>query len=403
MLFGMSSRASGNVQDLRRNNRDVLLGIIRAGGPTHRAELARRSGLSRSAVSAIVMDLLNENVLAPVVPRTGAVVGRRGELLTLASEAGLLAGIDYSLGAVHVVVTNLEHVVVGERVRPLDAGAQWPERLDEGIAALREVLAECGPPGEALRGVGLGIPDPVDLQSGTIGRARSGATWTKARAAEVLSERVGVPVAMDNTAHLAALAEVAWGAATRVRNMIYVKMSYGVGAGFLINGEIYRGSIGAAGELGHVSIDDSGPACPCGNRGCLELYVGGTALLDLLRPAIGDQVTLDELVGATVDGHRVARRLVSDAGATTGRVLASVCNLLDPELVVIGGDLADAGDVLLNPLRTSLARHAVGIIGSHVKVVAAGLGRRAGALGGIALLRQNLQNSDADRGSGASR
>jgi predicted NBD/HSP70 family sugar kinase len=104
-----------------------------------------------------------------------------------------------------------------------------------------------------------------------------------------------------------------------------------------------------------------------------------------------------------VDGHRVARRLVSDAGATTGRVLASVCNLLDPELVVIGGDLADAGDVLLNPLRTSLARHAVGIIGSHVKVVAAGLGRRAGALGGIALLRQNLQNSDADRGSGASR
>jgi predicted NBD/HSP70 family sugar kinase len=397
----MSSATTGSVRDLRRNNRGLILQILRERGPVHRAELARRSGLSRSAVSAIVLDLLNENVLMPVVPRAGAAVGRGGELLTFAPGNGLLAGIDYSLGAVCVVVTDLSHAVVGEQVRQLEAGAEWPERLDQGISALSEVLAGCAPHGRTLRGVGLGIPDPIDLQSGTIGHARSGPTWTNARAREVLSERVGVPVALDNTAHLAALAEVVWGVATGARNMIYVKMSHGVGAGFLINGEIYRGSIGAAGELGHVSIDDNGPACPCGNRGCLELYVGGTALLELLMPVWSGQVTLGDLVSAATEGHRVARRLISDAGATTGRVLASVCNLLDPDLIVIGGDLADAGDLLLDPLRASLTRHAVGIVSSHVKVVPAALGHRGGALGGIVLLRQNLPGLDDLRGARA--
>jgi predicted NBD/HSP70 family sugar kinase len=393
-LVGMSSGIAGNVRDLRRNNRGLVLQILREHGPMHRAELARRSGLSRSAMSGIVLDLLNENVLMPVVPRTGTAVGRGGELLTFASGNGLLAGIDYSLGAVCVVVTDLSHAVVGEQIRQLEAGAEWPERLDQGIFALGEVLAGCAPHGGTLRGVGLGIPDPVDLQSGTIGHARSGPTWTGARARQVLSEQVGVPVVLDNTSHLAALAEVIWGSAAGVQNMIYVKMSHGVGAGFLINGEIYRGSIGAAGELGHVSIDDNGPACPCGNRGCLELYVGGTALLELLKPGWSSQVSLGDLIGAAIDGHRVARRLISDAGATTGRVLASVCNLLDPDLIVIGGDLPDAGDLLLDPLRASLTKHAVGIIGSHVKVVPAALGHRGGALGGIALLRQHLQGPD---------
>jgi predicted NBD/HSP70 family sugar kinase len=395
----MSSATTGSVRDLRRNNRGLVLQILRERGPMHRAELARRSGLSGSAVSAIVQVLLNENVLRPVVPRARASVGRGGELLTFVPGNGLLAGIDYSLGAVCVVLTDLSNAVVGEQVRPLESGSEWPERLDQGINALSDLLAGCAPHGGALRGVGLGIPDPIDLQSGIIGHSRSGPTWTNARVREVLSERAGVPVLLDNTAHLAALAEVAWGAATGVRDMVYVKMSHGVGAGLLVNGEMYRGSIGAAGELGHVSIHDNGPACPCGNRGCLELYVGGTALLELLTPVWGGgQVSLGDLVGAATEGHRVARRLIGDAGATTGRVLASVCNLLDPELVVVGGDLAEAGDLLLDPLRAALTKHAVGIIGGHVKVVPAALGRRGGALGGIALLRQRLPGLDDLRG-----
>lgn len=299
---------------------------------------------------------------------------------------GLLAALDYSVREVIVVVTDRSHAVVGERRRHLAAHALWPERLEQGIGMLDEVLAEL-PAGYAdLHGVGLGIPDPVDLQSGTIGYSRSGPAWTNARACEALSERTGVPVAMDNTSHLATLGEVMWGAAAGARNVIYVKMSHGVGAGFLLNGRIYRGSIGVAGELGHFSVAENGPACPCGNRGCLELYAGGSALLDLFRPVRGDHVSLDDLVTAAVQGDRVAGRLISDAGATTGRLLASVCNLLDPDLIVIGGDLAAAGELLLEPMRGALRRHALGLVGTRVKVVSGALGLRAGALGGIALL-----------------
>lgn len=394
---------TGSLRALRRHNRELLLAIIRSNGPVHRAELARRSGLSRSAVSTIVAELLQENILAPVVSHAGVRVGRGGELLALAPSSGLLAALDYGLRGVVVVVTDLNHTVVGERRRRLAADALWPERLEEGIAALDDVLAELSAGYADLRGVGLGIPDPVDLQSGTIGHSRSGPAWTNARAREALSERAGVPVAMDNTSHLAALGEVMWGAAAGARNVMYLKMSHGVGAGLLLNGEIYRGSIGVAGELGHFSVSENGPACPCGNRGCLELYAGGSALLDLFRPVRGDHVGLEDLVAAAVQGDRVADRLISDAGATTGRLLASVCNLLDPDLVVIGGDLAAAGELLLEPMRTALTRHALGLVSAHVKLVSGTLGQRAGALGGIALLSQGGADLRRDRDPQAQR
>lgn len=363
--------------------------IVRSNGPMHRAELARRSGLSRSAVSTIVAEMLRDNVLVPVVSRTGNGVGRAGERLALAPSHGLLAGLDYGLRGVVVVVTDLSRKVVGERRRRLDADVLWPDRLEAGIAALDEILAEGSAGYGDLRGVGLGIPDPVDLQSGTIGHSRSGSAWTNARAREALGERIGVLVEMDNTSHLAALGEVTWGAAAGARNVIYVKMSHGVGAGLLLNGQIYRGSIGVAGELGHFSVAENGAACPCGNRGCLELYAGGSALVELFRPVRGEQAELDDLVKAAVQGDRVAVRLVSDAGALTGRLLASVSNLLDPDLIVIGGDLAAVGELLLEPMRAALTRHALGLVGAHAKLVSGALGHRAGALGGIALLNHS--------------
>jgi len=376
----------GTVQALRRNNRARIIGLLREHGALHRAELARRSGLSRSTVSAIVSALIAEEVVQPANGPAAGHVGRGGELLSLNGRAGLVAGMDFSLGEVRVVVTGLSHEILGEAVRSLPAGDQWPDRLDAGVTLLEEVLRTVNGACADLIGVGLGIPDPIDLLRGTVGRARSGPTWTNARAAAALGERLNVPVYLDNTSHLAALAEVVWGAGVGARDVVYVKMSHGVGAGFLFNGQIYRGAIGAAGELGHVSVDENGPPCPCGNRGCLELYVGGTALLKLIRPVRGEDVGLQDMVGAAIAGDVVAERLIADAGATTGRSLASICNVLNPELVIVGGDLAETGELLLAPMRDSLSRLALKLIGDHVRVVPASLGNRAGAMGGVALV-----------------
>jgi predicted NBD/HSP70 family sugar kinase len=159
-----------------------------------------------------------------------------------------------------------------------------------------------------------------------------------------------------------------------------------VGGGLILNGQIVRGVAGAAGDLGHISVDDSGPTCRCGNRGCLEAYAGVPAILDALRPVLGEDVTLAQALEACASGSRAARRVFADVGHLVGRTLGGVCNLLNPERIVVGGDVAQAGEYLLEPMREALERHSLAIAGDAVEVVAAKLDDQAGALGGVALV-----------------
>jgi predicted NBD/HSP70 family sugar kinase len=195
-----------------------------------------------------------------------------------------------------------------------------------------------------------------------------------------------VPVYSDNTSRLAALAEATWGAGRGNSDVIFVKLAAGVGSGLVFGGSIFRGSVGAAGEIGHITVDENGPACRCGNRGCLETYAGVPAVLAALRPVLGEQVTLGHVLEASTAGDRACRRVIADAGRVVGTALAGVCNLLNPEKIIIGGDLAAAADVLFNPLRASLRRHALGMTFDAAQITAAELGDHAGALGGVALV-----------------
>ena len=163
-----------------------------------------------------------------------------------------------------------------------------------------------------------------------------------------------MPVIADNDANLGALAELTWGAARGFSDVIYIKVASGVGAGLVVNGELYRGAAGTAGEIGHMTLDERGAVCRCGNRGCLETIVGGEALLRLLGPTHGPDLTLPEMVRRALDGDPASRRVVVDAGRSLGIAVASLCNLLAPAAVVIGGELATAGDLLLDPIREAL-------------------------------------------------
>jgi predicted NBD/HSP70 family sugar kinase len=193
-------------------------------------------------------------------------------------------------------------------------------------------------------------------------------------------------VSLDNTAHLASLAEVVWGAGRGAQNAMYLKLSHGIGAGFLFDGRIFRGAIGAAGEIGHLSVDENGPVCACGNRGCLELYAGVPAVLRSLTDTHGAGVSLPEVLNAAAAGDRICRRVLTDVGSLIGRVVGGTCNLLNLDRIIVGGDLAEAGDVLLEPMRAAIERHALPVASACVDVVPAQLGELAGALGGVALV-----------------
>lgn len=393
---------SGSLKALRRGNCERLVQLLRENGPLHRAELARRSGLSRAAVTNLVTDLMQRGLVVDVAAALGASQrrprGRAGELVSLNAAAGAALGIDYSKGEVRVVVANLAHEIRGATVERLDAAAHWPQRLAAGLTAVRRALAQAGLSPAAFLGAGLGIPDPVDLSTGTAGRSAAGPGWTGVHAADEFARHLGMPVTMDNTARLAGLAEVMWGAGAGARNAVYLKMSHGVGAGLLFDYRILRGAIGAAGELGHMSVDYDGPVCSCGNRGCLELYAGAPAILAALQPVRGPDVTLASAVTAARHGDRACARVIADAGKLTGRALASVCNLLNPELIIVGGELAEAGDILLDPIREAVSAHALRLVSSGLRIVPARLGSRAGAMGGVALV---LREADWAGAAGA--
>lgn len=173
--------------------------------------------------------------------------------------------------------------------------------------------------------------------------------------------------------------------------MAYIKVATGVGAGLLLGGRLHRGTAGTAGEIGHSTIDENGSVCRCGNRGCLETFVAAPVLLDLLRRSHG-QLTLRQMLALAADGDAGCERVIADAARYIGVAVANVCNLLSPELVVVGGELAAAGELLLQPLRDTVRRYAIPAAAKALTIVQGSLSDRAEVLGALALA---LRESDA--------
>jgi predicted NBD/HSP70 family sugar kinase len=361
---------SGSLESLRERNRRRVLDALRAAGTTSRADLARRTGLSRTTVSSLVGDLVREGLVAEHVDRAsapGAQGGRPPVLVSLGRQAGVAVGIDFGKSHVTVAVADLGHAILAEIRRQLPGDHSAEEGLDVGAELVGAALAEAGVDRDAVLGVGMGLPGPIHR------------------------ERLGLPVRVDNDANLGALAEHSWGAGVDVDDLMYLKLATGIGAGFVLGGRLYAGAGGTAGEIGHMIIDEDGPVCRCANRGCLETLASGAAAVELLRPTLGDDLTLGRLVEMTVQGDPACRRVVADAGRHLGRAVASVVNLLNPRHVIVGGELAACGDVLLEPLRTECRRHAISSAAGDVEVIRSTLGDRAQVLGAVALVLRDAE------------
>ena len=233
-------------------------------------------------------------------------------------------------------------------------------------------------------GAGLGLPGPVDQADGVIGSSAILPGWVGVAAAEELRRRLEVPVVVDNDANLGALAEFRHGAGRGASDLVYVKVASGIGAGLILGGRLYRGWGGMAGELGHVLVEPEGALCRCGNRGCLETTASTPALLEVLRRSHGD-LTVAEMLALARDGDLGCRRVIADAGRSVGQAAAFVFNVLNPQRLVVGGDLAAAGDLLLDGVRSSVRLAALPAAAEAARVVAGVLGERAQVLGALAL------------------
>jgi predicted NBD/HSP70 family sugar kinase len=380
---------TGSLETLRRLNRLRVIDALRDEGLISRAEIARRTGLSRSTVSSLVSELQADGLVVER-PEPAAAHGDQGGrppiLLSFDASAGVAVGIDFDHHHVRVAVSDLSSRILAEREQQLDTDHAAHEGLDAAAALVSELLEEAGVDEARVIGAGMCLPGPVHRPTGVVGSTAILPGWVGVAAAEEMHRRLDLPILVDNDANLAALAEAAFGAGRDAKDLVYLMISSGIGAGLVLNGRLYRGAEGLAGELGHVLVDADGPVCRCGNRGCLETVAGTDALADLLRRSHGDGLDGRAIVRLAREGDLGCRRVIADAGRAIGKAAATLVNVLNPELLIVGGDLADAGELLLGGVRESLERSALPTAVQAAAVVAGSLGDRAEVLGAIALV-----------------
>jgi predicted NBD/HSP70 family sugar kinase len=307
-------------------------------------------------------------------------------LLSLDPRAGAVLGIQFDHSYVRVAVADLSLTLLAEAARDLDVDRDAASGIEAAAALAEDVLARAGLDRDLLIGAGAGLAGPIGRATGAVGSSTILPAWVGVDVAARLGERLDLPMHVDNDANLGALAESVLGAGRGVQEMAYVMLSSGIGAGLILGGQLYRGAGGTAGEIGHVPVDETGPMCRCGNRGCLETFVGADALVELLRRSHGPDITVDRMIALARDGDPGCQRVLADAGHTVGNVAAALCNQFNPARIVVGGVLARAGDLLLDPLRQAVRRHAIPSAADDMEIVAGQLGDRAELLGALALV-----------------
>jgi predicted NBD/HSP70 family sugar kinase len=366
----------------------LLLETIRDLGGVTRADLSRLTGLSRSAVAHAVAALLADGLIAEREPGGGH-AGQRGRpatLLTPSRPPGHVVGIDFGYAHVGVAIADTAGEVLAESRLGADVDHHADEVLDTSARMTRDLLSQAGVPLSQVIAVVAGIPGPVDPHTRALRPPAILAAWAGRDAGHELATRLGRPAEVANDADLGALGELRYGAGRGRQDFVYVKASHGVGAGLVLGGRIYRGAAGIAGEIGHTSLPDATEWCRCGNRGCLETVVSlGPLSRRLARIGIPPATDGAGWPVSLLQENALAVRALTEAGRILGRALADLCNCLNPEAVILGGEIGTAGPPLVAGVRESIDRYAQPAAAEAVQVLAAGLGARSELMGAVAL------------------
>ncbi|MGD0335935.1 MAG: ROK family protein [Candidatus Omnitrophota bacterium] len=256
------------------------------------------------------------------------------------------------------------------------------------IFSINKVIGDCRLKKAQILGVGLGVPGPVDQESGVVHFFPNIPGWKEVRLKEILQRKTGLSVNLDNDAKVMALAEYTLGAAKKSKNALCITLGTGVGGGIIIGNSLYRGANNAAGEVGHMPINENGPRCNCGGIACLESYVGNNTILREARKVFKRKISLEELSLLARRKNKKAIRIWKDVGRRLGIALSGVVNLLNLDVIVIGGGIANSGPLLFNAVRNTIKERAMSVQARHVRVVGAKMGACSGLFGAAIMVKQ---------------
>lgn len=365
-----------------------ILELLAAKGPLTRSAIVASAGCSRSAVSLVVGQMLRARMIGEVSDTKDGGRGRPSTRICVNPGAAAAIGIDFGFRHVRGVLADISHRVLVRHRVVLGQDYATSDGLDAASDLVQALLCESGVARDKIVGVGAAIPAPIDRETGTVTRSAMIPNWSGVSIQDELAQRCRFPVATDNDSKLAALAEVRWGAGRQRDPLVFLKLHSGVGGGVVLRQELVHGKNGGVGEFGHMSIDPQGPLCRCGNRGCLEMYSGIPAILHALRPALGAELSFSRVLQGYAEGDPACRRVLNESAQRAGQSVGILCNALNPETVVIGGRLADAGPAFLEEIRRSAMALTLPL-NSQVDICYGQLGAFASAMGAVALVFDN--------------
>jgi N-acetylglucosamine repressor len=380
---------------MRDLNTNLIVNLVKQAGPISRADLARQSRLSPATVSGITGRLVRAGILTEIAvgPSNG---GRPPVLLILNEQAGFVIGIKLKESGLTTAVTDLglevryaediEVDLVGDPNKAIDAIEASVSRAIQGAVRNKKVL-----------GIGIGIPGVVDAELG-ICRFSHILRWRDVELRDTLRQRLKLPVWVDNDVNTLAVAEKWFGAGVGLSHFLTVTIGRGIGLGIVLNGEIYRGGIGAAGEFGHVTVAD-GPLCQCGNAGCLEAIASEPALMAKASLVLGRAIDRDELLALAEAGQPDIVGILSEGGRTVGRALANLITLLNPERIIVSGEGLRLGPAFFKPLVESARELAFAGLGRDTDILVQQWGDEVWAKGAATLVLRELFRPPVEHGA----
>lgn len=387
---------------IRKRNASLVLNELRLSAPLSRADLAKRIGLNRSTISSIVAQLLEEGLIHETELQTDK-IGRPGLSLDLNPNGGAIIGVEVGVTGSNVVLTDLL------------AGVLWRGRLnlppEEPIdgylhAAGRlvdQAISQAASRNQRVLGIGISVPGLVDVEAGIL-RMSPNFRGQEIPITEPWQARFGVPVIVENDANAAALGEYFLGAAKDTPNFLYLGASSGIGGGIIIDGHIFRGGGGFAGELGHMTMDPEGDVCSCGKRGCLETLIGPSAVVTRYRASVAagsasplsnnlENVTFADIVQAAELSDLAAHSVLQDVGHYLGLGIANLVNVLNPQLVVLGGAFSVAHEALIPMIRTTVKLNTLPPMREALSIVPSEHSSQDGLIGAVSLVLEDLMRA----------
>jgi glucokinase-like ROK family protein len=384
-------------------SRSAVLDAVRLGQSRSRLEIAQVTGLTRAVVAQRVGELIDRGLLGEggTGPSTG---GRPARRLRFQHGSGTVLVADLGATSIDVALTDLAGTILAHRAEQADVSA-GPEMILGHVEALFDELLAAGEPIAPVWGIGIGLPGPVEFGTGRPVAPPIMPGWDRYPVRERFAARFNVPVWVDNDVNVMALGEWRHGVARGHANVVFVKLGTGIGAGLISNGRLHRGAQGSAGDVGHIQVsDDPSSVCRCGNIGCLEALTGGAALardataaaLEGRSPRLAEILAVAGSVGAAdvavaaAHGDPVSVELLQRAGRGIGSMLAGVVNFFNPSLIVIGGGVAQAGDLLLAAIRETIYARSLPLATRDLLVQRSSLGNIGGVTGAAAMVVDEL-------------